>query len=33
MGRWMSPDELAKMQKTGKVQESYTGTTHVANPE
>lgn len=28
----MSPDEMAKMQKTGKVQESYTGTTHVANP-
>lgn len=32
VGRWMSPAELAKMQKTGKVQESYSGTTHVANP-
>jgi RHS repeat-associated protein len=32
VGRWMSPDELAKMQQTGIVQESYTGTTHVAFP-
>lgn len=28
----MSPDEMAKMQKTGRVQESYSGTTHVASP-
>lgn len=28
----MSPSELSKMRKSGKVQESYTGTTHVANP-
>lgn len=32
VGRWMSPDELSKMQKTGKAQESYSGTTHVADP-
>ncbi|WP_414530920.1 polymorphic toxin-type HINT domain-containing protein, partial [Nodularia chucula] len=32
VGRWMSPDELAKMQKTGMVQESLSGTTHVASP-
>jgi RHS repeat-associated protein len=32
VGRWMSKEELGKMQKTGKVQESKTGTTHVANP-
>ncbi|BFM49930.1 hypothetical protein [Marinomonas sp. THO17] len=32
VGRWMSPDELAKMKKTGKAQESYSGTTHVADP-
>jgi hypothetical protein len=28
----MSPAEYGKMQKTGYVQESNTGTTHVANP-
>ncbi|GIO67642.1 hypothetical protein J21TS3_24630 [Paenibacillus cookii] len=28
----MSEDELSKMTKTGKVQESYSGTTHVAHP-
>ena len=32
VGRWMSADELGKMTKTGKVQESFTGTTHVATP-
>ena len=32
VGRWMSQTELEAMQKTGKVQESYTGTTHVAYP-
>lgn len=28
----MSTDELAKMKNTGMVQESFTGTTHVAVP-
>jgi len=32
VGRWMSSDEFAKMQQTGVVQESYTGTTYVAFP-
>ncbi|BFM49942.1 hypothetical protein THO17_21050 [Marinomonas sp. THO17] len=32
VGRWMSSDELAKMKKTGKAQESYSGKTHVADP-
>jgi RHS repeat-associated protein len=32
VGRWMSKAELAKMQKTNRVQESDTGTTHVALP-
>jgi RHS repeat-associated protein len=32
VGRWMSPMELEEMIKTGRVVESYTGTTHVANP-
>ena len=32
VGRWMSQAEYDKMIKTGVVQESYSGTTHVANP-
>jgi RHS repeat-associated protein len=32
VGRWMSKAEYDTMVKTGKVSESYTGTTHVANP-
>ncbi|MBF2067245.1 MAG: putative Ig domain-containing protein [Calothrix sp. C42_A2020_038] len=32
IGRWMSPEEFTKMQRTGVVQESYTGTTYVAVP-
>lgn len=32
VGRWMSEDEYAKMIDTGYVQESYSSTTHVANP-
>lgn len=32
VGRWMSQAEYEKMVKTGMVQESYSGTTHVANP-
>ena len=32
VGRWMSREEYNKMIKTGKVQESFSGTTHVANP-
>jgi len=32
VGRWMSPDELAKMKKTGKVQEGGGGQTRVADP-
>ena len=32
VGRWMSPAEAAKMQKTNTVQESTSGLTHVANP-
>jgi len=32
VGRWMSETEHEAMTKTGKVQESYTGTTHVAHP-
>jgi RHS repeat-associated protein len=32
VGRWMSESEHALMMKTGKVQESLSGTTHVANP-
>ena len=32
VGRWMCRDEYDKMVKTGKVQESYSGITHVANP-
>ena len=32
VGRWMSREEYDKMIKTGKVQESFSGTTHVANP-
>jgi hypothetical protein len=28
----MSQEELQKMQKTGTVQESHTGTTHIAHP-
>ena len=32
VGRWMHPNELAKMQKTGMVQESDSGITHVADP-
>ena len=31
VGRWMSREEYDKMVKTGKVQESFSGTTHVAN--
>lgn len=33
VGRWMSESEYLSMLKTGKVQESFSGTTHVANPE
>ncbi|WNS42043.1 hypothetical protein [Paenibacillus sp. MMS20-IR301] len=32
VGRWMSKQEYDSMIKTGKVIESYTGTTHVAHP-
>lgn len=32
VGRWMSTTEYQKMIETGKVIESYTGTTHVAYP-
>jgi hypothetical protein len=32
VGRWMSKAEYDKMVKTGKVPESFTGTTHVASP-
>ena len=32
VGRWMFRAEYDKMVKTGKVQESYSGITHVANP-
>ncbi|WP_245609108.1 RHS repeat domain-containing protein [Vibrio rhizosphaerae] len=32
VGRWMSKAEHEAMLKSGKVQESYSGTTHVANP-
>ncbi len=32
VGRWMSQGELQAMQKTGMVQESMSGTTHVAFP-
>ncbi|MGG5508265.1 MULTISPECIES: RHS repeat domain-containing protein, partial [unclassified Myroides] len=32
VGRWMGNNEFKEMSKTGKVIESYTGTTHVANP-
>ena len=32
VGRWMSAAEYAQMIVTGKVQESYSGTTHVALP-
>jgi hypothetical protein len=32
VGRWMSAEEHALMKQTGKVQESLSGTTHVANP-
>ena len=32
VGRWMSPEEYNKMIETGNVQESFSGTTHVANP-
>lgn len=32
VGRWMSNEELVGMQDTGMVQESFTGTTHVAYP-
>lgn len=32
VGRWMSQTEYDSMIKTGKVQESFTGTTHVALP-
>ena len=32
VGRWMSPNEYSKMIYSGKVQESFSGTTHVANP-
>ena len=32
VGRWMSQAEYDKMVKTKVVQESYSGTTHVANP-
>ncbi|HIP24826.1 MAG TPA: hypothetical protein EYG79_14730 [Rhodobacteraceae bacterium] len=32
VGRWMGESELATMQSTGRVAESFSGTTHVANP-
>jgi hypothetical protein len=32
VGRWMSEAEFELMVKTGKVQESFTGVTHVAHP-
>ena len=32
VGRWMSNAEYQKMLETGRVVESHTGTTHVANP-
>lgn len=32
VGRWMSQVEYDAMKLSGKVQESYSGTTHVANP-
>jgi RHS repeat-associated protein len=32
VGRWMSQAEYDAMKASGKVQESFTGTTHVANP-
>jgi RHS repeat-associated protein len=32
VGRWMSEAEFKAMQKTGKVQESFSGTTHAASP-
>ncbi len=32
VGRWMSQEEYEKMSETGMVQESHSGTTHVANP-
>ncbi|MFC5491362.1 RHS repeat-associated core domain-containing protein [Dokdonella soli] len=32
VGRWMSPEELGKMQQTGTVQEGSGGMTRVANP-
>lgn len=32
VGRWMSKTEYDKMVASGRVQESYTGTTHVASP-
>jgi RHS repeat-associated protein len=32
VGRWMSEAELAQMTKSGKVQESFSGTTHLASP-
>lgn len=32
VGRWMSQAEYDTMVKTGKVPESFSGTTHVANP-
>lgn len=32
VGRWMSQAEYDAMVKSGKVQESFSGTTHVASP-
>ncbi|MCP4494114.1 MAG: hypothetical protein GY820_43450 [Gammaproteobacteria bacterium] len=32
VGRWMSFDEFKKLMNTNKVQESYSGVTHVADP-
>lgn len=32
VGRWMSPQEYDMMRATGSVQESHSGTTHVASP-
>ena len=32
VGRWMGPSEYNQMTSTGKVVQSYTGTTHVASP-
>lgn len=32
VGRWMSKEEYALMEETGQVQESLSGTTHIANP-